>query len=312
MRFLHATGQGSRQRLLPHDGTRNAVPAGTTFIPDGTCHGLADTPVIRSRFLQTGALLPVTRPPVSCDMDVTELAPITVPSGSVLRSVGPGSDNLPPRSDTPVTDDVTDATTNDVTEVAAASSRNVDGKPPTTRYAVPERVAAIWSLERVAAHYGTSTRTIRRWLKDPAKAPVRLHALAGEDGKEAVPLQVTGDLPPLRKSWQDEPEGPGETDTTAIIQAPREADLIEIIGDLSQELHQQYREQISRLIVERDAERTARLEAEIRAALAEDRAVRLKDALDEATTATRPILVPPPEAPRTGRLAHLWEAIRLG
>ena len=85
-----------------------------------------------------------------------------------------------------------------------------------------------------------------------------------------------------------------------------------MVGDLNYELQQQYREQISRLIAERDAERNARLEAEIRAALAEDRAVRVQNALDDATTAGPTLLASPSDPPRIGRLAHLWEAIRLG
>jgi len=285
-------------------------------MPDPACQEPPDTRVFRTGLLPDGVLLPVTRPPVSSDMDVTDRVPATAPSSAVQVPQGPETEILPPGSDTVVTHADTHADTPAVTPAVGEASHVSSGSEPGKRlgagHPAPERVAAIWSLEHVATHYGTSTRTIRRWIKDPAKAPVRLHALVGDDGKEAAPLQITGDLPPLRKSWQDEPEGNGETDTTAIIQTPREADLIEMVGELNQELHQQYREQISRLIAERDAERNARLEAEIRAALAEDRAVRVQGALDDATAASPPLLAAPSDPPRIGRLAHLWEAIRIG
>ena len=273
-------------------------------MPDPACQDPPDTRVFRTGLLRTGLLLPVTRPPVSSDMDVTDRVLTTAPSSAAQVPHGPETEIIAPGTDT--------AVMQAITEAYPVSPGSKSGKRHGAGHPVPERIAAIWSLEHVATHYGTSTRTIRRWIKDPAKAPVRLHALMGDDGKEAAPLQITGDLPPLRKSWQDEPEGNGETDTTAIIQTPREADLIEMVGELNYELHQQYREQISRLIAERDAERNARLEAEIRAALAEDRAVRVQNALDDATTAGPPLLASPSDAPRIGRLAHLWEAIRLG
>ena len=281
-------------------------------MPDPACQEPPDIRVFRTGLLRTGLLLPVTRPPVSSDMDVTDRVLTTAPSSAAQLPHGPETEIIAPGTDTVVTPAVTEADTMAVTEASRVSPGSEPGKRLGAGHPVPERVAAIWSLEHVATHYGTSTRTIRRWIKDRAKAPVRLHALMGDDGKEVAPLQITGDLPPLRKSWQDEPEGNGETDTTAIIQTPREADLIEMVGDLNYELQQQYREQISRLIAERDAERNVRLEAEIRAALAEDRAVRVQNALDDATTVGPTLLASPSDPPRIGRLAHLWEAIRLG
>ena len=247
-------------------------------------------------------LLPVTSPPVSSDMDVTDCAPPSALTGAGGPPAGPATEATPATGDTRVT----------IEPPVSLGKDSQQGQDVNNQPLVTEPVAAVWTLEHVASHYRASTRTIRRWIKDPAKAPVRLYALAGDDGTEAVPLQVTGNLPPLRKSGEDDPGGTVETDTTALMQTPREADLTEIIEGLSRELNQQYREQISRLIAERDAERDARLEAEIRAALAQDRADRVQNALDDAITAVTPLLASPADAPPIGRLAHLWAAIRLG
>ena len=266
-------------------------------MPDPPCQDPPDTRVFRTGLLPDGVLLPVTRPPVSSDMDVTDRVPATAPSSAVQVPQGPETEIIPPVSDTAVMEVVTEV----VTEASPVSPEHDTPHVRDARITRPA-LSPVWTLEDVASHYKTSTRTIRRWIKDPAKAPVRLHALLGDDGAEAVPLQVTGNLPPLRKAGEDDPDGIAEPDTTVLVQTPREADLTEIIEGLSYELNQQYREQISRLIAERDAERDARLKAEIRAALAEDRA-------DRASSI--PLLAPPADEPRLDRLGHLLAAFRI-
>ena len=248
---------------------------------------------------ESADVLPVTSPSVSSDMNVTAIASPNGPTSMIQPPNDPEAEMIPTTGDTGDTGGGTVSPESDTPPV-----RNV----PTARPAI----SPVWTLEDVASHYKTSTRTIRRWIKDPAKAPVRLHALLGDDGAEAVPLQVTGNLPPVRKSWEGEPEDTGDPDTTAVVHTPREADLTEIFEGLSRELHQQFRDEISRLVSERDAEREARLKAEIRAALAEDRAVRVQNALDDATTAGPPLLAPPSEEPRIGRWAHFLASIRIG